>query len=162
MRKFILDTDWWSDCDDAVAVRLLCNAHRQKEIELIGIDINACMQYSVASMDVFTRDSGVEVPLGLDHSAVGFSDKPSYQEHLAMVREPKRRNADVPDGVDFYTELLRAADDASVEVLSIGFTQVLAGLLTAGGTRSGSPEGQAFMDHGRQMGRTPRTGIQFL
>ena len=129
MRKFILDTDWWSDCDDAVAVRLLCNAHRQKEIELIGININACMQYSVASMDVFTRDSGVEVPLGLDHSAVGFSDNPSYQEHLAMVREPKRRNADVPDGVDFYTELLRAADDASVEVLSIGFTQVLAGLL---------------------------------
>ena len=23
MRKFILGTDWWSDCDDAVAIRLL-------------------------------------------------------------------------------------------------------------------------------------------
>lgn len=27
MRSFILDTNWWTDCDDAVAVRLLCNGY---------------------------------------------------------------------------------------------------------------------------------------
>ena len=37
MRKFILDTDWWTDCDDAVAIRLLCNAHIKKEIELLPL-----------------------------------------------------------------------------------------------------------------------------
>ena len=47
MRRFILDTDWWTDCDDAVALRLLCNAHKNKEIDFIGININACMPYSV-------------------------------------------------------------------------------------------------------------------
>ena len=129
MRNFILDTDWWTDCDDAVAVRLLCNAHRQGLIKLLGIDINACMPFSVPSLDVFTRDAGVVVPLGIDHKAVGFEGKPSYQEHLAKVRRPERRNEDVPDSVDFYRKLLAGAEDASVEILSIGFTQVLAGLL---------------------------------
>ena len=129
MRKFILDTDWWTDCDDAVAVRLLCNAHKRGEVEILGININACMPYSIPSMDVFTRDCGVKVPLGLDHGATGFSGKLSYQEHLAAVRKPERRNEDVPDSIDFYLHLLRNAEDDSVEVLSIGFPQVLAGLL---------------------------------
>ena len=129
MRKFILDTDWWTDCDDAVAIRLLCNAHIKKEIELLGININACMKWSVPSLDVFTRDCGVVVPLGIDHAAAGFAGEPSYQEHLAMVREPQRSNEDVPDGVDFYWQLLNDAEDNSVEIISIGFTQVMANLL---------------------------------
>ena len=135
MRKFILDTDWWTDCDDAVALRLLCNAHKNREIELIGININACMPYSVPSVDVFTRDCGLEIPIGIDHSAVDFAGKPSYQKHLAEAGTPLRQNDDVPDGVDFYRSLLTEAENGSIEIISIGFTQVLAGLLNSpGGT----------------------------
>ena len=129
MREFILDTDWWTDCDDAVAVRLLCNAHRHGEAEILGININACMPFSIPSLDVFTRDCGVEIPLGVDHKAVDFTGSPPYQEHLARVRKVLRRNEDVPDSPDFYRQLLEKAEDGSVEILSIGFTQVLAGLL---------------------------------
>ena len=32
-RAFILDTDWWTDCDDIVALRLLCNLHKKGEID---------------------------------------------------------------------------------------------------------------------------------
>lgn len=134
MRRFILDTDWWTDCDDAVALRLLCNAHKNKEIELVGININACMPYSVPSVDVFTRDCGLDIPIGIDHSAVNFMGEPSYQKHLAETGTPLRQNCDVPDGVDFYRGLLAEAADDSIEILSIGFTQVLAGLIH-------SPEG---------------------
>ena len=133
MRKFILDTDWWTDCDDAVALRLLCNAHKNREIELIGININACMPYSVPSVDVFTRDSGLDIPIGIDHSATDFDGKPPYQKHLAEVGKPERQNDDVPDGVEFYRSLLSKSEDGSVEILSIGFTQVLAGLLKSAG-----------------------------
>lgn len=129
MRKFILDTDWWSDCDDAVAIRLLCNAHLKKEIELLGINVNACMEYSIPALDVFTRDRGVIVPFGLDHKATDFEDELSYQKHLAEAGMPQRRNEDVPEGVDFYLQLLSEAENFSVEILSIGFTQVLAALL---------------------------------
>ena len=133
MRKFILDTDWWTDCDDAVAIRLLCNAHIKKEIELLGINVNACMKWSIPALDVFTRDCGVEVPLAIDHLAINFAGKPSYQEHLAMVRKPQCYNEDVLDGVDFYWNILSNAKDNSVEILSIGFTQVLANLLKRNG-----------------------------
>lgn len=51
MRNFILGTDWWSDCDDAVALRLLCRKAKEGEIGLLGVVINGCMEYSVASMD---------------------------------------------------------------------------------------------------------------
>lgn len=135
MRKFILDTDWWTDCDDAVAIRLLCNAHRNREVEVLGININACMAASVPALDVFTRDCGVELPIGIDHSADDFWGTPSYQTHLAESGTPQRRNEDVPDGVDFYWQLLSEAEDCSVEILSIGFTQVLAGVLKRPGGR---------------------------
>ena len=139
MRKFILDTDWWTDCDDAVAIRLLCNAHTAKEAELLGININACMPFSIPSLDVFTRDCGVDVPLAIDHSAVGFAGNPPYQEHLAVFGNPRRDNAGVPDSIDFYMQLLAQAGDASVEILSIGFTQVFAGLLR-------HPEGRKLVE----------------
>ena len=128
MRKFILDTDWWTDCDDAVAIRLLCNAHIRNEVELLGININACMEFSIPSLDVFIRDCGVSIPLAIDHLATGFAGKPSYQEHLAKCRTPKFYNSDVPDSVDFYSELLKNSPDDSVELLSIGFTQIFARL----------------------------------
>ena len=129
MRKFILDSDWWTDCDDAVAVRLLCNAHKKQEIELLGINLNACMPYSIPSLDVFTRENGVDIPLAIAHDATDFAGKPSYQKHLTEVREVKRNNEDVPESFDFYCQLLKSAEDHSVEILSIGFTQELARLL---------------------------------
>ena len=73
MRKFILGTDWWSDCDDAVAVRILSRAAKEKRIELLGIVINACMDLSVCSLDSFLKSEGIhDLPIGLDASAVGF------------------------------------------------------------------------------------------
>ena len=128
MRNFILDTDWWTDCDDAVAIRLLCNAHLQKKVNLLGININACMDDSKPSLDVFTRDCGVEIPLGIVHSAVNFAGNPPYQKNLA-ARNPERFNKDVPDSIEFYLQLLEQSEDNSVEFLSIGFTQCLACLL---------------------------------
>ena len=45
MRKMILGTDWWTDCDDAVAMRLLARAVKAGEVSLLGIGINACMPF---------------------------------------------------------------------------------------------------------------------
>ena len=53
MRNFILGTDWCTDCDDAVAVRILARAHKSGKICIKGIGVNACMEYSAASLDGF-------------------------------------------------------------------------------------------------------------
>ena len=49
-RRFILGTDWWTDCDDCIAMQLLCLAHKNGAAKLLGVGINACMEYSAASV----------------------------------------------------------------------------------------------------------------
>jgi len=60
MRNMILGTDWWTDCDDAVAVRLVCRAVKEQKIRLLGVGINACMEYSVASLKGFLASVDAE------------------------------------------------------------------------------------------------------
>ena len=62
MRTFILGTDWWTDCDDAVALRLLLRSVKAGKIRLAGIGINACMEHSVTSMDGFLANFLVYPP----------------------------------------------------------------------------------------------------
>ena len=40
MRRFILGTDWWTDCDDAVALRLLTSFVKRGDAQLLGVAIN--------------------------------------------------------------------------------------------------------------------------
>ncbi|MBP3705599.1 MAG: hypothetical protein J6I98_08715, partial [Clostridia bacterium] len=129
MRQFILGTDWWSDCDDAVALRLLARAAKQGEIRLLGIGINACMQYSAASLRGFLRTEGLDdIPLGLDTAATDFSGIPSFQARLAATYGEGITNADAMDAVRLYRRLLSAAEE-SVEILEIGFMQVITAVL---------------------------------
>ena len=84
-RNFILGTDWWTDCDDAVAIRILARAHKNKEINLLAICINACMEHSVTSLDAFLAFDGVtDVPLGIDPEANDFTGKPKFQIPLSF------------------------------------------------------------------------------
>ena len=129
MRQFILGTDWWSDCDDAVALRLLARAAKQGEIRLLGIGINACMQHSVASLRGFLRTEGLDdIPLGLDAAATDFSGIPSFQARLAAEYGKGITNADAMDAVRLYRKLLSSVED-QVEILEIGFMQVITAVL---------------------------------
>lgn len=128
MKHLILDTDWWTDCDDAVAIRLLCRAHQAGEIRLDGVVIDACMSDSVPSMDAFFRYEKIELPIGLDREATDFGGRPSYQARLAGSPLALRRNEDAENGVSLYRRLLAEAEEP-VEILSIGFPNVLAALL---------------------------------
>lgn len=131
MREFLLGTDWWTDCDDAVALRLLARAHKAGEIRLLGIGINACMTDSAASVAGFLRLGGMEeIPLGLDRAATDFGGTPRYQHRLARYA-PDWSNDRAEDAIGLYRRLLAAAQEP-VEIVEIGYPQVLAGLLTSG------------------------------
>lgn len=132
MRSIILGTDWWTDCDDAVALRLLARYVKEGKINLLGIAINACMEYSVASLVGFLRAEGVTgIPVGLDAAATDFGGKPPYQKRLAERFCPNGQNTDAMDAVRLYRRLLSKAE-APVELIEIGYPQVLAGLLASG------------------------------
>lgn len=131
MRKLIVGTDWWTDCDDAVAMRILARAHKAGEAEILGIGIDACMEDSVASLDAFLQLEGVTgLPIGLDAEATDFGGRLTYQKRLAAYPH-SRTNADAEDAVQMYRRLLEQADE-KVEIIEIGFPQVLAGVLKSG------------------------------
>ncbi len=125
---FILGTDWWSDCDDCMALRLLCWAHKNEHIDLKGVVINACMDYSVPSVAAFLRLEKVDVPIGIDLNATDFHGIGPYQKRLAKRFEDLQQNEDVLSGVALYRKIL-AESEVKVEIAEIGFTQVLADLL---------------------------------
>ena len=128
MRNFILGTDWWTDCDDAVAVRLLCRAHRRGEIRFLGAGINACMDKSVASLSAFmTAEGCAEIPVGIDRVATDYGGRPPYQARLAALPHTQE-DATAEDAAELYIRLLRecAARGECAEIVEIGFMQVIA------------------------------------
>ena len=91
MRNILLGTDWWTDCDDAVAVRLLVRAAKAEKIRLLGIGINACMEYSVASLTGFLRAEGASgIPLGIDLDATDFGKNQPFLLILSQILSSKQ------------------------------------------------------------------------
>ena len=131
MRKFIVGTDWWTDCDDAVALRILCRAHTAEQIQLLGIGVNACMEHSIPALDAFLQLEGIRnIPLGIDLNATDYSGKPDYQKRLAQAVPNVLSNEQAEDAVGLYRRLLAAAPEP-VEILEIGYPNVLAALLAS-------------------------------
>ncbi len=129
VKNYILGTVWWTDCDDAVALRIAARAHKAGEICLRGVGINACMVCSVASLEGFLNLEGVEdVPVGIDLEATDFGGNPPYQKRLAPFAQRYRVNEDAEDAVRLYRRLL-AGSDEPVEIIEIGFLQVMAAVL---------------------------------
>lgn len=130
--KMIAGTDWWTDCDDAVALRVLSRAHLRVTIELLGVAVNACMEDSAPSIDAYLTGEGLPgLPLGIDIEATDYGGKPPYQRRLAALPGSHRSNAQCEEGVRFYRRLLAQSEDC-IELIEIGFQQILANLLLSG------------------------------
>ena len=128
-RPFILGTDWWTDVDDAVAVRVFARAHKAGAIDIKGVVINACMEYSCASLDAFLCNEGLtDMPIGIDLSAVHYGGKPPYQERMA-VSGRFRSNGDCDDAARLYRKIL--AETEAVEMAEIGYCTALYKLITS-------------------------------
>ena len=133
MKNIIFGTDWGEDCDDAVALRILARKHKAGEINIVGIAINTCIPESVASLDAFLVSEGVErLPIGIDRNATELCKKVTYQKRLAQSGTARVSNDDAEDGVRLYRRLLAEATEP-VEIIEVGFLQILGGLLESKG-----------------------------
>ncbi len=129
-RSFILDTDWWTDCDDCVALRLLTDS------DLKGVNINAFLDCSPYSAELFLKSYGVtDVPIAVDKKATYYKDPPknSYQEKLIeRFSEGIFKGAECyDDSVSFYRRLLSETKE-KIDIISIGFQNSIADLLLSG------------------------------
>ena len=133
MKNILLGTDWWTDCDDAVAMRVLTKHIREDKVRLLGIGINACMEDSVASLKGFLEADGVTgIPLGIHLAADDFGGKLTYQFRLVRDLCPNGSNADAMDAVRLYRTVLSKTTEP-VEIIEIGYLQVIDGLLRSEG-----------------------------
>lgn len=129
MRSFVFGTDWWSDCDDAVALRLVTRFVKDNKIRLLGVGINACMEHSAASLYGFLKADGIEgVPIGIDREATDYGGKTAYQQRLANDFGGNATNGDFEDAVRLYRRILASCED-KIEIIEIGFLQVIANVL---------------------------------
>ena len=128
MKKIILGTDWWTDFDDAVAIRILARTHKSGKIKIAGIGINACMEHSVTSLEGFLNTEGIHVPIGIDLAATDFGGNPPYQKNLSKYSSVYSCNQDAEDAVRLYRRIL-ADSDESIEIIEIGYLQVIANVI---------------------------------
>ncbi|MBQ7378966.1 MAG: hypothetical protein IJW70_04710 [Clostridia bacterium] len=71
-----------------------------------------------------------DVPVGIDLNATDFGGSPPYQKRLAETFCPSACNAQAEDAVRFYRRLL-ACETEKLEMIEIGYPQVLANLLAS-------------------------------
>lgn len=118
MRKFIFETDWYTDVDDCVALRFLCR-NLDEEHRLLGVNVNATTKYSYSSLKAFLAAEGLDVPVAVDE--VLYPEEGRYQENMA--KGSPYTNADAEETLAFYKRILEENDD--VEIISVGFLNSL-------------------------------------
>ena len=133
-REVIFDTDWWTDVDDACAIRTLLRAEREGKVRVAGICLSALRETSVASLSSFLSYEGRQgMFLGADKEAADYTGTPSY--HQLLVDACPQREAstpdDVADAVDFYRKILSQAP-GQVDIITVGFLNSLSRLLQSG------------------------------
>ncbi len=132
-RTIIFSTDWWTDCDDTAALRMVCRYAKQCIWQPMGVILNASAPYAAASVKAVLADEGFgNLPIGIDLAANDYGGRPPYQHAIASAAGTTDiRNEDCENGVSLYRRLLADADDGTVELLEVGYLPVLAGLLTS-------------------------------
>ncbi len=124
-------TDWWTDCDDVAALRLLCRAHKAGEINLCCVGIDSVMEYSAPSVSAFLESEGVSVPIGIDRAAVRDGGGCRYQKLLAAYPHAVAANGDCPEAWRLYRKTL-AELPGKAEITEVGFPEIIMQLLQSG------------------------------
>ena len=131
-RSVIFDTDWWTDVDDACAIRLLLDAERKGQISLLGICLSAVRETSVSSLSAFLSEEGrTDVLLGEDRQAVDYTGVPSYHQYILDAAPEWPAFLTAEDCVSFYRRLL-SRSRRKVDLIAVGYPNALARLLQSG------------------------------
>lgn len=129
MKHLILSTDWWTDCDDAVAIRLIANAVKRGEVCLDAVIVNAFLPESVPSILHFLADCGLShVPAAFDRDATDYRGKPKFQYPLTELAGGAYDDYPAVSPVELLRKTLVNANEP-ITILEIGFPQCLAALI---------------------------------
>lgn len=130
-KAVIFDTDWWTDVDDACAIRILQSARKDGLVDIKGICLSALDEYSVESLSAFMNYEGMDgIPIGADKEATDFPGESCFHEYLAKngPEAAFKSAGEVEDAVDFYRRIL-SESRRKVDIIVVGFPNTVARLL---------------------------------
>jgi hypothetical protein len=134
-RQVIVDTDSWTDPDDAKAFRLLGHATRLGLIDLRAVvqDVK-CLKGPGAISALLEAEGLGAVSIGAHASYIPSGGTPTWQGAVYDVF-PHRLGlwATVPTSTEVYRRALTEAPNASVDIISIGYLVALQDLLSSAG-----------------------------
>jgi hypothetical protein len=131
-RAFILDTDWWTDVGDTIALRVADYFQFHGAVKLLAVMLSTTFISGPGSaQSVMANDGIVGIPIGLAHTPNVPSGTPSFQTDLltrGIARGYVTGNETYVDSLTLYRSLLAGSANA-VDIITIGELNNLADLL---------------------------------
>lgn len=146
----ILDTDMGNDIDDVLAMDILYKYADQNKVKILGIMNNKDSQYSTQLIDLLNTWYGYpKIPIGKIDKGVRVDDYVDYSHNMIMMNDSTARyKYSVKDhrkllpAPELYRKILAKQSDASVVIISIGFSTNIAKLLQSNGDKYSKLKGQ--------------------
>lgn len=132
--RLIVDTDIFSDVDDAGALAMAHALADAGQVRLLAVMVDTPSRWGAPAVDAINTYYGRgHVPVGTLKPVDDSTFEKDYAQVLAK-RFPNslRDGARAPDAVRLYRKVLARQPDHSVRIASVGFLTNLAGLLDSG------------------------------
>lgn len=130
--RVIFDTDMDSDCDDAGALAILHALADRGEIEILATVVSSLHRWNVPCVEAINRYRGrPNLPIGSPkRDAVDSHAGSKYARQIAESADTTlKSNADAPDALAIYRQVLAAQPDGAVVIISVGDLTNLRNLL---------------------------------
>lgn len=129
VQKIIFDTDMGVDCDDAVALAILLNKHKKKEVELLAVTASSTREGATATVQAILDYYGVSVPVGAMAAPSIPCDK--MNNYAKAVKEKFQTQDSTVDAVELLRKTL-AAQSEKITLIAVGPLSNIARLLKSG------------------------------
>ena len=127
-----------TDCDDAGALLMLINAHKEGKINLSGVIADSICAHAAPFCKSVLTYYGLDLPVGEIYSHIEVTQRHgAYLEHQkrcvgrAHNKELCLRNGRIYPSTEAYIKLLSEAHDGGVTVLCVGMLSALAEAIKA-------------------------------
>lgn len=135
--RVILETDYGSDADDALALDVVCKLADQGKFNLLGVSLHKLgPRIATAVAGSLAWYGYPSVPVAMSYTPMYHAYGNHYADSVALHRGPDGKLAfPMPRGkriegsVEMYRRVLAAQPDASVSIISVGYATNLSQLL---------------------------------
>lgn len=127
-KSVIIDTDFASDADDVIAIRLAMCFQDAGMLDIKGIALSTTYSRSPLAVHALCYQDGYgSIPVAMDTSGNGVQ---VHTEYVEVMYDIPRSRSDYEQPVEMYRRIL-AESDTKVNIITLGFLQNIQGLMNS-------------------------------